>query len=118
MKKSVKAALLSAFICPGVGHLYIGKKAIGWGIIAACFISLCTIMTIVIQRAQAIADDIVAGNIPLDFNSIYAAVHDSVTLNLPPSMSVATWILVICWIGSTITAYTMAEQIDKQSQDV
>lgn len=116
MKKSVRAALLSALVCPGTGHLYLGKKAIGWGIIITCFISLCTIMSLVMQRAQAIADDIVAGNIPLDVNSLYAAVHASVTQNLPTSMSLATWLLVICWIGGSISAYWMGEQIDKQSR--
>ncbi|WP_076538647.1 hypothetical protein [Shewanella sp. UCD-KL21] len=117
MKRSINAALLSAFVCPGTGHLYIGKKAIGWGIIVACFISLCAIMTVLMQRAQAVADDIVAGNIALDFNSLYGAVHDSVSLDLPPSVSIATWLLFICWIGSTVSAYWMAEQLDKPSKD-
>ncbi|MCC4834834.1 hypothetical protein LMH66_19500 [Shewanella sp. 10N.7] len=112
MSKSVNATLLNAFVCPGVGHLYLGKKAIGWSIIAACFVSLCAIMTVVMQRAQAIADDIVAGNIPLDFYSIYDAVHQSVTTNLPASLDIAVLVLLICWIGGSISAYIMGKKID------
>ena len=116
MSKSVNAALLNAFVCPGTGHLYLGKKAIGWGIIAACFISLCVIMTEVMQRAQAIADDIVAGNIPLDFYSIYDAVHQSVTVNLPQSLDLAVLVLFACWIGGTISAFWMGKKMDEATQ--
>ncbi|GIU52626.1 hypothetical protein [Shewanella sp. KT0246] len=112
MSKSVNAALLNAFVCPGTGHLYLGKKAIGWGIIAASFVSLCVMMTVIIKRAQAIADEIVAGNIPLDFYSIYAAVHDSVTNNLPQSLNLALWVLLACWIGGTISAFWMGKKMD------
>ena len=112
MSKSVNAALLNTFVCPGSGHLYLGKKAIGWGIIAACFISLCVIMTVVMKRAQSIADEIVAGNIPLDFYSIYDAVHQSMTTNLPPSLNLAWIVLLICWIGGSISAYIMGKKLD------
>ncbi|MCL1067845.1 hypothetical protein L2735_13695 [Shewanella olleyana] len=116
MSKSVNAALLNAFVCPGTGHLYLGKKAIGWGIIAACFVSLCVIMTEVMTRAQVIADEIVAGNMPMDFYSIYDAVHQSMTTNLPQSLNLAWFVLLACWIGGTVSAYLMGKKMDEQKK--
>lgn len=112
MSKPINAALLNAFVCPGTGHLYLGKKAMGWGIIITCFASLCAMMIVVIERAQAIADDIVAGNIALDFTAIYSAVHASVTANLPTSATLAMYAFLLCWIGGTISAFIMGKKMD------
>ena len=70
MRQSIKAALLSGLIFPGLGHIVIGEKKRGWliaGITLACVV---VIINQAIQRASEIVDKMMATNQAPDIDAI------------------------------------------------
>ena len=106
MNRSVKAALISALVLPGAGHLYLKRGA------RACLFLLPTLAAVVvfldeaIEQATAIAGQILAGTIPTDPAALAARLEQQgggSTLS-----TVAAAVMVLCWIGATVDAYLLA----------
>ncbi|RLV59519.1 hypothetical protein D5018_11660 [Parashewanella curva] len=98
MKLSVKAALYSAFVCPGAGHLLQGYKYRGYGFIALTLISLVTLIKPILDVSQRIADQIVSGELPLDPAAIMKTIHQSVYSEILVTANLGLILLIACWI--------------------
>lgn len=112
MNKSVKAALFSAFICPGSGQLWLKKPLAGSLFLIVSLACLMVIMTEVMERAKVIAQKIVDGELPNDLGSIYAQVSQIPTEAMG-TMSLLTWVFIANWALSIINAYWLGAQADK-----
>ncbi|MFO7606115.1 MAG: hypothetical protein R6W72_07445, partial [Desulfurivibrionaceae bacterium] len=66
MRKSVKAALLSGLVLPGIGHFYLKRFITGALLLLATLASLYLIITVVVERAMEIAARIVKGEVSPD----------------------------------------------------
>lgn len=113
MKQSYKAALLSALVFPGGGHFLLKHHRTGAllaALSAACLVAL-------IQRALAIAqtisDRILSGEVAPDIDRIMAEVSAQSAANASNTVSIATWLLVACWIGGSIDAFRLGRRADK-----
>ncbi len=95
MSRENKALLLNIFVCPGGGHWYLGKKLTGSIIFLVTAISLSMMMTDILSVSQQIADDMVAGRLPMNVTTIMAEVHQR-TLSLK-GLELAFWLLVGSW---------------------
>ena len=77
MKKSVKAALLSAFVYPGMGHFYLKKHAM-FAVFACAFsVPLYFIISEIMAKAENIVEQINNGEIPLDIAAISQSLSSS-----------------------------------------
>ena len=102
MNRSVKAALISALVFPGAGHLYLKRGA------RACLFLLPTLVAVVVflndamEQATEIAGQIMAGTMPADPVAMAARLeqHGGSTL-----ATVAAAVMVVCWIGAAVDAY-------------
>ncbi|MCL1037023.1 hypothetical protein L2750_07640 [Shewanella submarina] len=94
MSKENKALLLNIFVCPGGGHLYLGKKLTGWAILAITAVSLALLMTDIMAVSQQVADDILAGKVPLDLTALATEVHQR---TMAMDLGYAFWLLVTAW---------------------
>ena len=117
MKISLKAALLSALVFPGCGHLIL-KKYLAAALLAGISIACVYFM---LTSSLKIAEDIVAqiqsGQIPLDENHIEAAV-----MKAEQSAQGVWWadltayLLGICWFAGVLDSYRLGRRQETTPQ--
>lgn len=100
MRKSTRAALLSGLVFPGIGQLYLKRRWRGVVLAGLALLALGTVVTVAVERALAIVDRILSGEIPVDAATISALVTasddaDSLTVSVAGSLLVACWLLGI-----------------------
>lgn len=102
MNKSVKAALLSGLVFPGVGQLSIGYKKRGWLII---FVFLYLIMTKIMQQAASIVEKMQTSGVALDIESISNKTSELVGFSDNSYLNTLLVLFVLGWLISVIDAY-------------
>lgn len=116
MKEANKSALISAFIYPGVGHLYLRKRIAGCLLVAiaswAIFIVIGNIMT----RAMEITDKIINGQLAPDISAISQLILQPQSDAVAQQLSTATTVLIIVWIVGIIDSYRLGRTKDIQQQ--
>lgn len=114
MKKSLKAALLSGLVFPGLGHLYVGRNLRGFSILAMALAALSVIITDAYESAELVADQILSGDVPMESGAIAQAVSDATnaTDNLPGSVAVV--VLVVCWLAGIVDSYRLGAAQEAQ----
>lgn len=113
MKKSIKAALLSGLVFPGVGHFALKQYGRGLVFFVPAMLGLIYIANNIVQRAWSLAGKIMSGAISSDTATIAAMVSaeaggaDSLMLNI------AGWVIAGCWIAGIVDAYRIGSMEDK-----
>ncbi len=110
MKRSTKAALLSAFICPGAGHIYLKKYYFGSFLFALAFFIMFVIMSKAVSKAKTISDKIVSGEIPPDMNIIRDLIEKSQTPQEIQLINILTLVFFFTWVIGIIDSYRTARQ--------
>jgi hypothetical protein len=113
MKQSYKAALFSALVYPGSGHLML--KLYPMGLLLAGTATGC--LGVLVFRAFAIAgaisDRILMGEIPLDIARINEEISMQIAAGGSIMVTIATWLLVICWVAGTADAFRLGRLRDR-----
>ena len=105
MTKSFKAALLSALVFPGVGHLYLRKYLIGVALIGAALYPLYILIDYTIRSAEKIVNKIISGEIQPDLVVIRDLISQQQTAPEAQQLSWVTTALVIIWVIGIIDSY-------------
>jgi hypothetical protein len=111
MQRAVSAGLLSAFVFPGAGHLYLRRRR------RACVFLLPTLAAAfvfaqdVMQRASALADQVIAGTLPLDPAAIAARLQAQGGSSALGTVCGA--VLVACWLGSIVDSVVVARALER-----
>lgn len=105
MSKSLRAALLSALLFPGSGHLWLRHFKTAAALIAISLIALVVVFNFVAGQVRAIVDRILAGDIPLDPIAITEQVTRATTSSDIANVRIALWVLVICWVIGIVDSY-------------
>ncbi|MCL1139374.1 hypothetical protein [Shewanella pneumatophori] len=113
MKTSIKAVLLSAFVCPGSGHFYLKKPLLGNVFLLSSLASLSFLFWHAYQRAQVISEQILNGEIPLELNAIYSAVTQAPVGNEALYVNLATAGFIISWLIAAIDAFRLGKRADE-----
>lgn len=114
MKKSIKAALLSAFVLPGAGHFFLKKHVMGSILAVAAFAGLYSIIATTIEKALKIADQIQTSASPLSIEEVSALVSQQVLHSEVQQMNMALLALLSAWVIGTVDAYRVGNIEDKQ----
>ncbi len=116
MKHSYKAALFSALIYPGSGHLLL--KHYPMGILFAGTASACLIALVAraFDIAQTISDKLLSGEIPLDATRLSEAISNQSAAAGSTLTSIATWLLVACWIISSADAFRLGRRLERAAK--
>jgi len=113
MKQSYKAALFSALVYPGSGHLML--KQYPMGLLLAGTATGC--LGVLVFRAFAIAgtisDRILMGEVPLDIARINEEVSMQIAAGGSTMVTIATWLLVFCWLAGTADAFRLGRRRDR-----
>ncbi len=111
MKISYKAALLSAFVFPGVGQLYLKKYGRGLSILLIVFAGLSYIIWMAAASALSVLDDAVVRlqNGTTDLQEISGAVASKISAT-DTYHDPILYFIVCLWIFSIIDAYIIGKQ--------
>ena len=116
MKKSTKAALLSAFVFPGAGHIYLTKYTAGALLAGTSFAAIYYLVSNAVERAFEISEKIQSGDVQLDINAITELVSQQSTGTNVQLLNIATTALIICWLIGIIDAYRVGCMRDKNDE--
>jgi hypothetical protein len=110
MKRPLKAALLSALVFPGSGHIYLQHHKTGYSILAIAFICLCVVIENTVSRALSIFEQLQKGGGIIDINQITELATQSAQHSSPLFVQVSVNLLIICWLFGIIDAYRLANK--------
>ena len=113
MKKSTKAALLSAFVFPGAGHLYLKKFVSGSILVGVSLVGIYYLVTTTVERAWEIAEKIQSGAVQLDAMTVTELVSQQSAGSDAQLANIATLAIIICWVLGIIDSYRVGRVKDK-----
>jgi hypothetical protein len=117
MQQSTKAALFSALLFPGSGQLLLKRYLSGLLFAATALACLGILVVRAIDIAQAIVDRILSGDLPLDAAYLSAEISAQSAAADSTLANAATWVLVGCWIASSIDAFRLGRRHDRATRD-
>lgn len=109
MKPTTKAALTSALIFPGAGHFLLGRAARGCLFLLPTALAALYLVNQIIERAQAIAYDILSGKLAPDPGLILERVA-AASSGDGPVMRGAVALVLLCWAGSIIDTFVIGDR--------
>jgi hypothetical protein len=117
MKLAHKALLYSALIYPGGGHFLLKRYAMGAFYATIATACLWALLARAMEIAQGISERILSGEIPLDIVQIRSEISLGALADGSPMVSVATWLLVGCWIVAGVDAFRLGRQRDRAAAE-
>ncbi len=105
MSKSIKAAMLSALVFPGVGHFYLKKHIPGIILAGTALASLYFVISRMVERALHIAEQIQRGEVPLDVAIIAELVSRQPTGTDAALLNFTWTVLIISWFIGIADSY-------------
>ena len=113
MKRSVKAALFSCFVFPGVGHIILKQYVRGIVFIVPTMIGLVYVVNYSIQKALSVLDKIKSGAVPLDTASITELITTTPSGSENTMLNIAMLVIVVFWAAGIIDSYRIGHIEDK-----
>jgi len=105
MKKSIKAALLSAFVFPGIGHLFL-KKYISAAVLAGSALTASYIVIAeTLENAQQIVAKIQSGEVAADMAAITEQIAEQANNSGLVNADLMSQLLIIIWLVAIVDAY-------------
>jgi TM2 domain-containing membrane protein YozV len=115
MMQSTKAALLSFFVFPGAGHIYL-KKYLSAGILASTtVISLYFIIDETIASVRQASEKILNDGTELGYAAISEQVARQNDVSSWQAVDIASIVLLIVWVGAIIDSYRIGRSQNKES---
>ena len=105
MKKHTKAALLSTFIFPGVGHFLLKKHIQGALLAGTACVALYFLIAKTVEKTLLVFDKIQSGEAPLDIATITQLVSNQTTGTETQLIRLATAALIISWLIGIVDSY-------------
>jgi hypothetical protein len=112
---SIKAALLSGLVFPGVGHLYLRRYLRGVVIAAGAAALSYFIISVAVDSAFDIAGKIQSGDVPLNVESISGLVSKASQGN-EHSTDIATMVLFALWVIGIVDSYRVGRARERSKQ--
>jgi len=116
VKKSTKAALLSAFVFPGVGHLYLKKYTAGILLAGASFAAIYYLIAKAVETAVEISEKIQSGDVQMDVGAITQLVSQQASGIDAQMLNIATTALGICWLIGIVDSYRAGRVREKSEE--
>ena len=113
MKKSTKAALLSALVCPGVGQFWLKKPISGSLFLISFIIGLAFVIQNISQKTQYVLTKIQQGDIALSIPAIEQALNSAPSNLSMAALSNLTSYLLVIWLVATLHAYWFGKKGEK-----
>jgi len=113
MKKPTKAALLSAFVFPGVGHFLLKKRIHGVVLAGTAIAALYFLIAKTVERTLLVTEKIQSGEVPLDTATIAELVSSQGSDTDAQLLNIAVTALFISWLIGIVDSYRVGRAQDK-----
>ncbi|MFV2055273.1 MAG: hypothetical protein ACC707_02355 [Thiohalomonadales bacterium] len=110
MNRSIKAALLSALLLPGAGHIYLKKTITGFVLAISASSAIYWLVSNAIEMALEISEKIQSGNVPLDVTAITALVETQSAAVESQQINIASMVLLVVWIIGIVDSYRIGRK--------
>src|SRR5512147_1488959 len=112
MKNSLKGALLSGLVFPGLGQIALKRYQRGFALMLVVMAGLYVMIVTAVQQAYAILDSIeTEGGLP-DTDTITQVAAQAATSSDSLVITAVSLLLMVCWIVGIIDAYRIGKQKD------
>ncbi|MGB7931468.1 MAG: DUF5683 domain-containing protein [Gammaproteobacteria bacterium] len=116
MKNSMKGALLSGLVFPGLGQIALKRYWRGFALLLAVMAGLYIMIATAMQQAYAILDSIEAeGGMP-DSDTISKAAAQAAAASDSPMITAVSVLILVCWIVGIIDAWRIGKQKDLEGK--
>jgi len=116
MKNSIKGALLSGLVFPGLGQIALKHYWRGGALILAVMAGLYIMIVTAVQQAYVILDSIEAeGGMP-DSDTISQAAAQAAAASGSPMITAVSVLIIVCWVVGIVDAYLIGKQKDLEGQ--
>ncbi len=115
MKRSTKAALLSALVLPGAGHIFLKRYISGLILAAVSLAGLYYLSSKAIESALLIAEKIQTGTLPPDAETIMALASKQPIGAEPLLLNIAAAAFIIAWLIGIVDSYRIGYLQEKGS---
>ena len=105
MSKSLKAALLSALVFPGIGHFLLKKPVQGVLLSGVAIVCLYFLLTTAVEIAQQLSVKVQSGEIPMDVEKISEMVSQQLVGSDDQRINMPSLLLVICWLVGVVDSF-------------
>jgi hypothetical protein len=105
MKTPLKAALISALVFPGAGHLFLKKYTSGIILTSAFSLALYFLMIDLMSKAEYMIQQIETGNIRLELSSITEQLTNQSIGMSDQTSSLITFSIGLLWVVAILDAY-------------
>jgi len=112
MKRPLKAALLSAFVCPGAGHFFLNKRVMGGVLTAISLVCFIILLSISLSIATELAEQINTGELAFDIPKLSLLIHERIADSLM-EMKVLLFIMIGSWLVAIVDSYRIGLQQEK-----
>ncbi len=110
MKKSIKAALMSAFIAPGIGHLYLHRNLTGAALVGVTLIALYVLVSSALEKAQVLTEKILSGEVQPDILVIAELVSNQSEGDDGSLVEFAFTALIVAWLIGVVDSFRVGRQ--------
>jgi len=107
MNKSIKSALLSALIFPGVGQISAGYKKRGWLFIMISCVFLYLIIHKIIQQANSIINEMQKDGVVMTVEEVSKQTTNYIGFSDNTYLNALLILFFITWFTSIIDAYRL-----------
>ena len=110
MNQSVKAALLSALIFPGLGQMSLGHKKRGGLIIGFIAVLFFIIVNNIMKIAHEVINKMQQNGLAMDVETISKMTSEQVGFSDDLFLNIALILLIVTWLASILDAYLLGKK--------
>ena len=112
MKNSLKGALLSGLVFPGLGQIVLKHYKRGFALILTVLISLVAVVAKASQQAVAIIEKIQSEGGVIDMRTISNSATQASTTSASLIINLLLLLIMVCWVIGAVDAYRIGRKKD------
>ena len=116
MNDSLKGALLSGLVFPGLGQVILKQYKRGIALMLTVFASLSVLVVKAVQQAFAILEKIGEEGGAIDMKTISSAATQASNPSDSMIINFALFLVILCWIIGVVDAYKTGKKKDLEQQ--
>jgi hypothetical protein len=116
MKNSLKGALLSGLVFPGMGQIILKHYKRGIVLILATLASLTVIVVKAVQQAFTILERLASEGEGINTDAISNAVTQASTASDSLIFKLLSLLIILCWIIGVVDAYSIGRKKDMEGR--
>ncbi len=117
MKNSLKGALLSGLVFPGLGQMVLRHSGRGIALMLIVLGSFAVIVATAVQKSLVVLEKIEAQGGRIDTGTISQAAAQATTASEGLMMNALLLLFVVCWIFGVVDAYRIGKKMDAAVQN-